>query len=476
MLLVVMITLFPTQHKTNKLAVIASNDKASLEGQLNTLLQDPQLKGAITGVSIRDAKSGNLIFSNFGDTRLRPASNMKLLTAATALEVLGSNHTFSTEIRTDGQLIDNTLHGNLYLVGQGDTTLLKEDLEQFAKQLKAMGIHTITGNVVADDSWYDDERYSQDLNWSDEHNYTGAQVSALTVSPTKDFDAGTVLITVHAGRTPTITVNPQTTYVDIMNNVNSIKQEATKKITILRDHGSNRISVSGQIPLQAKPYEAQIAIWEPTGLALELFCQSLEAQDITYKSFKTAQTPSGTKLLSTKKSIPLSELFIPFMKLSNNGIAEVLVKEMGKVKREDGSWTAGLDVMKTELAHLGLHTESLALRDGSGMSHKNLISANELTQLLFAAQDKEWFSVFKSSLPIAGEADRMVGGTLRNRLKNDNVFAKTGTITGVSTLSGYATAKDGTEILFSIMINNYIDGPVTPIEDAVVEVITNYAY
>src|SRR5699024_3161373 len=139
--------------------------------------------GAITGVSIRSGETGELLYSHFGETRLRPASNMKILTSIAALETLGADHRFTTEVLVDGELDGNVLEGNVYIKGYGDPTLLPEDLDQFAKDLKAYGIQTITGNIFADDSWYDDVRLSQDLNWSDESNYTGTQVSALTLSP-----------------------------------------------------------------------------------------------------------------------------------------------------------------------------------------------------------------------------------------------------------------------------------------------------
>lgn len=160
-----------------------------------------------------------------------------------------------------------------------------------------------------------------------------------------------------------------------------------------------------------------------------------------------AVVPDNAKILSTKKSMPLNEIYIPFMKLSNNGHAEMLVKEMGRVEKGEGSWNAGLAVMSETLAGLGISKDTVLLRDGSGMSHKNLVSSETFTTLLVRARDETWYPAFRESLPLAGEADRMVGGTLRNRMKGDstkgNVAAKTGSITGVSTLSGYVMTKKG---------------------------------
>lgn len=492
---IALIALFPVAHEgtfpsvaaSGESTPVASIESTSLESKLQALLADPKLQGGITGVSVRKADTNESIFSHFSDIRLRPASNMKLLTGTTAMDILGPDYRFTTELLTDGQVKGKMLHGNLFIRGKGDPTLLKEDLDQFAKDLKARGITRINGDLLADDSWYDDVRYSQDLNWSDEHNYVGAQVSALTISPNADYDAGTVIVEVNAGNQagdlPKVTVTPETSYVEIVNRAKTTAKGTQKNISIEREHGTNRIFIDGNMPLEGTRSRSWTAVWEPTGLVLDVFKKSLEAHGILFVGnhrMETGMTPANVTVLAEKKSMPLKELFIPFMKLSNNGHAETLVKEMGKVQQGKGSWDAGLAVMKSKLQEFGVNTNTIVLRDGSGMSHKNLVSADELTTLLYHIQGKGWFPAFEASLPIAGAADRMVGGTLRNRmgkgLTNGNVKAKTGSITGVSTLSGYVTSKDGTELIFSIMINNYVTGPVTPIEDAIATVLAEHEF
>ncbi|MDW0109836.1 D-alanyl-D-alanine carboxypeptidase/D-alanyl-D-alanine endopeptidase [Sporosarcina aquimarina] len=459
-----------------------ANATVTLSKKLDVLLADPKLKGGITGVSIRNADTGKQIYSNMGDIRLRPASNMKLLTGASALDVLGTDYQFQTEVAATGKKRGSILQGDVYLVGKGDPTLLEKDLVNFANELKQQGIKTIQGDLFADDSWYDDDRYSQDLNWSDEFNYVGAQVSALTLSPNEDYDTGTIIVEVKpgtkSGDQPSISLTPETKTSVIVNEATTVGKEGKKTISIHREHGTNRIIVEGSIPVGASSSRSWTAVWQPSELVLDVFQSALKKEGIQVRGKNGLQrgvTPEGAEVLATKKSMPLNEIYVPFMKLSNNGHAEMLVKEMGRVVKGEGSWNAGLAVMSETLEGFGIQKNTVVLRDGSGMSHKNLVSSETLTSLLVQAQKESWYPAFRESLPLAGEAERMVGGTLRNRLTGDstkgNVAAKTGSITGVSTLSGYVTTKKGTPLVFSIMINNYITGPVTPIEDALVTAI-----
>jgi len=496
-LLIVLLASIPFIGEEKVLSVKASDDitdtefnqNASLEEKLTGILDDDLLEGTVTGVSIRHAESGELLFSQNGDIRLHPASNMKLLTAAAALETLGSDYTFHTEIRTDGRKKGNVLHGNLYLKGKGDPTLLKEDFDQMAIDLKEQGIRKIKGNLVGDDTWYDDVRLSQDLNWSDEPFYTGAQISALTLSPNDDYDAGTVIVEVtpqnKAKGRAVINVTPETDYVTIVNKTKMVPAGEEKDISIEREHGSNIIIVEGTMPVDGSMSRAWSSVWEPTGYALDVFRTSLEEQGIQFigqVQEKYEATPEDAQLLLSKESMPLQELLIPFMKLSNNGHGEVLTKEMGKVIHDEGSWDKGLEVMEGKVTELGVNADTILLRDGSGMSHKNMIPANDLTQLLFEAQDASWFPEFKNSLPVAGISERLVGGTLRNRMTSGpaqgNVTAKTGSINGVSTLSGYVTTEDGEELIFAILINNYLGSSrnMQAIEDGIATTLAEHEF
>lgn len=494
-LLIAIISFLPYADQEEALFVTASeeltevdfDESATLYEKLTAILSDERLDGTVTGVSVRNAGTGEELFQQFGDIRLHPASNMKLLTSAAALEKLGEDYQFTTEIWTDGTVRGKVLQGNVYMRGKGDPTLMKEDLDSFAKKLKEQGIHKIKGNLIGDDTWYDDVRLSMDLNWNDEPFYTGAQVSALTISPNDDYDSGTVIVEVSpsnkVGKDAQVKLTPETDYVEIINKTEMVPADKAKDISIEREHGTNNIVIEGTMPLEGTNSKSWVAVWEPTGYALDIFKKSLQENGVKFignSKVKTGKVPKDTTLLTSKKSMPLKDLLIPFIKLSNNGHGETLTKEMGQVVKGEGTWADGLEVIEETLADLGANTDTILLRDGSGMSHKTVIPASELSKILVAVQDKSWYPAFEKALPVAGEPDRLVGGTLRYRMTDDatkgNVKAKTGSLTGVSSLSGYVTSKDGVKLTFSIMINNYLESPVTTIEDAIATALAKHEF
>jgi serine-type D-Ala-D-Ala carboxypeptidase/endopeptidase (penicillin-binding protein 4) len=456
----------------------AANDDGNLGQEIQRILeQSPGLAGALTGISIRSAETGEMIYERGSQTRLRPASNLKLLTAAAALETLGEDHTFQTELYIKGVQVGHVLQGNVYLKGKGDPTLLEKDFDELAASLKQRQVKFVHGDLIGDDSWYDDVRYSQDLVWGDEQEYYGAAVSALTASPNEDYDTGTIIVELapgeKAGKRATVKLEPETDYVKVINKTKTVSADANNKIEIERSHGTQVITVTGTIPEDAGVTKEWVSVEDPTEYALSLFEKSMKKYGIkVLGKRKKGKTPVGAHMIATHQSMKLSQLLIPFMKLSNNSHAEVLVKEMGKEADGEGSWKDGLKVARNQLKSMGLDMQTIMMRDGSGISQVNMIPANEITKLLYAIQEKMWFPAYLNALPIAGNENRMVGGTLRKRMKGTlaagNVRAKTGTISGTSSLSGYVTTKRGEKIIFSIILNNFVEEKgITAIQDKI---------
>jgi len=452
---------------------VVAQDRGALAADLDNILATPALAGADVGLVVRTV-DGDIVYSHASDRRQQPASNAKLLTSAAALDVLGPDYRFQTTAQTTGRRHGPVLHGDLYLKGTGDPTMLAADYDTLAAQVAATGLTVVTGKLVADDTWFDDVRLGASWAWDDEPYSYDAQVSALTASPDTDYDAGSVIVKVAPGPNgkATVTTEPPTDYVTIASTAVTGPAGSANTISVDRPHGTNTFTVTGSIPADATPTSDWMAVWDPTGYAAALFRAALGRHGVRVLGPTTrAAVPANATTVATRQSMPLRELLTPFLKLSNNLHAEILVKAMGRATRNQGTWSAGLAAVSDRLPAYGIDPARLSLRDGSGLSRMDQVSPDQLATLLGAARGRPWFSDWYSALPIAGESDRMVGGTLRSRMHGTpaegNVHAKTGSLTGVSALSGYVTTANGQQWVFSMVSNNAIGVNLKGLEDTV---------
>ena len=449
-----------------------AEDAEPLGRDLDRILADQRLDGASAGLVVRDADTGESLYTRFGTNRLLPASNVKLITTATALEALGPDYRMRTDLLVDGPREGPVLDGDLYLRGTGDPTLLAEDYQTMAAKLAADGVRVVTGSLVADDTWFDDVRLGESWAWDDEPYYYSSQVSALTVSPDTDYDAGSIIVRVRPGepgQPATVELDPPTDFVRVDN---TAVTGGAGGISIDREHGTNVIRVRGSIPPDGAAVTQFIAVWHPTGLVASILRKALSDNGITVVGrTEVRATPASARIVDSRDSMPLRELVVPLLKQSNNVHSEILVKSAGRKESGVGSWDAGLRALRAELPGLGVDPTALRLVDGSGLSRKDVVSPDQLVSLLAAARAKPWFGAWYEALPVAGKADRLVGGTLRNRMRGTpaegNVHAKTGSMTGVTALSGYVTTADGRHLVFSFLQNNFVASSPQSLEDAV---------
>ncbi|MGH8791089.1 MAG: D-alanyl-D-alanine carboxypeptidase/D-alanyl-D-alanine endopeptidase [Stackebrandtia sp.] len=463
----------------------ADPGEEALKETIDEILADDRLDGAAASVLVADAASGDVLYERNPDTRLMPASNTKLLTSSAALELLGGDYTYRTDANADGKVKGSALVGDLYLRGTGDPTMLAEDYDALAADIAASGVTTITGDLVADDTRFDDVRLGQDWAWDDEPYYYAAQISPLTVAPDTDYDAGTVIVTAapgdNPGDDPKVTVTPDTDYVDIVNRASTVESGADETLSIEREHESNDIVISGDLPVDAEPASDWASVSRPTGYAADVFAGALKDNGVKLVGDVRLgeATPDDAETLAAHDSMPLDELMIPFMKLSNNGHAEVLTKTIGYETSGEGTWSAGLAAVDEYLASAGVDLDAVRHVDGSGLSRQNHLPSEEFAALLVAGRDAPWFDVWYDSMPIACADDRLVGGTLRSRMcdtpAEGNVHAKTGTLTGATGLSGYVADADGRELVFSIVLNNYLADTVKDIEDEIAIALASFS-
>jgi len=458
---------------TGLVSPVAAQDRDALGADLDAILASPGLEGTDIGLVVRTL-DGETVYSRGADRRQQPASNAKLVTSAAALEVLGPDYRFDTTVHTTGRRVGPVLVGDVYLKGTGDPTMLAADYDALAKQVADSGVRVVRGGLRADDTWFDDVRLGTSWAWDDEPYYYSAQVSALTAAPDTDYDAGSIIVRVAPGTggKAVVTTEPPTDYVTVANTAVTGAAGSPNTISVDRAHGSNTFTVTGSIPAGGAATSEWMAVWEPTGYAAALFRAALGAHGVRVEG-ATARgaTPAGAAVVASRRSMPLSELLVPFLKLSNNLHAEILVKAMGRAVSGQGTWTAGTAAVAGRLPAFGVDPAKLSLRDGSGLSRMDQISPDQLAALLAAAANRPWFPTWYGALPIAGKADRLVGGTLRSRMRGTAaegaVHAKTGSLTGVSGLSGYVNTAGGARWVFSMVTNNSIGVNVKGLEDAV---------
>ncbi|WP_063735157.1 D-alanyl-D-alanine carboxypeptidase/D-alanyl-D-alanine-endopeptidase [Streptomyces sp. RTd22] len=453
----------------------ADASRAGFGEAVDRILADPLLKGGAAGVVVADADSGAVLYRHRADDRLMPASNTKLFTSAAAMGLLGPDHTFRTDVLGEGTRHGRTLRGDLYLRGTGDPTLLAEDYDRLAKDVADAGITRVTGRLIADDTRFDAQRAGRSWAADDESSYYAAGISALTVAPDTDYDAGSVIVEVApgtaAGERPKVTVTPKTRYVRIDNRATT---GSGGGLTVERGHGTNTITVSGAVAAGAPTAKEWVSVWEPTGYAAAVFADALKRHGVQVAGATRLGegTPADARTFASHQSMPLKKLLIPFMKLSNNIHAEVLTKAIGYETAGRGTWSAGLAAIADWLKKQGVDTGAVRQVDGSGLSRMDNIAAGQFTELLLAVRQQPWYAEWYASLPVACAPDRFVGGTLRSRMCGTpaagNARGKTGSLTGASGLSGYVTDADGRELVYSIVLNNYLAPSVKSLEDAIV--------
>lgn len=456
---------------------------ASLTSQLDTLLKAPAFTGSQVSLLVRDATTGATLYDRNSTNRLVPASNMKLLTSSAAMRNLGSGFRFHTDVLTAGTVAGGVLTGDVYLKGYGDPTTLQEDYQSLADQIAAAGITSVDGDLVTDDSYFDSQRLGDFWSWDDEPYYYSAQTSALTVAPDTDYDSGTVIVEsapgAAAGDPVELGLLPETGVLDLESTATTGAAGSDNTLSIVREHGTSTVTVTGSVPLGSDPGQEWVTVNDPTAYAADVFRRALADAGVAVTGDDGPGTvPAGTRRIAVDRSAPLGEIMVPFLKLSNNMHAEAITKTMGAVAGGEGSWDAGLAVIANYIKGSGGDPATVLLNDGSGLSRGDFLTTKVISDVLVKSRTQPWFPQWYAALPIAGNADKFTGGTLRSRMAGtpaaNNLHGKTGSLTGVTALSGYVTDQDGRLLVFSMISNNYLSSPRS-VEDAVGVTLASYS-
>jgi len=436
----------------------------------------------MVGVKVTSLDSGRVLFEENAQKLLRPASNMKIYTVATALDRLSPDFRFTTSVYARSKPgADGTVKGDLTIFGRGDPSIAArfnngdymKGIDELANRIVAAGVKRVEGDLVGDETYFVGPKYGSGWEWEDLTWYYGAEVTPLTIND------NALDLFVKPGPTigsrANITTGPPDPLLSIVNEVTTAGRGTRRMISVHRGLAENKITISGTIALDDRGYTGGIGISHPGLLFVYLLRAALNQKGVVVTGKSRASGPtenlsaaavpntlSASQVeITTLQSPPLSVIAAQTLKPSQNLYTELILRTLGKIVPPENppqdpqtSEDLGLEAVKGFLKAVGIRPESLVLSDGSGLSRNDMITAEASVELLSFMNRHRYASVFRDALPIAG-----VDGTLKNRLKNtaaqNNLRAKTGSLSSAASLAGYVTTVAGEHLAFSIMVNNY---------------------
>ncbi|MBF0293363.1 MAG: D-alanyl-D-alanine carboxypeptidase/D-alanyl-D-alanine-endopeptidase [Nitrospinae bacterium] len=406
------------------------------------------------GVRVVEIPSGETLYDKNGSSPLSPASVMKLVTTATALHYLGVNYKFKTDVYHTGSRDGGVVKGDLVIKGGGDPKLTSEAVWLIAEEVRRQGITDVTGDLVLDVSFFDDNDNPPARNGKRTQRPYDALLGALSVN----FNTVAVHVYpgVKAGDPVIAEAVPSSPYFRMIND--GVTRNGDHPVAAFRVNGQENvvIRITGSMRPDEPGGAININVDDPLRFAGETFRAYLKRSGVNIAGvIKKGLVPSNARLIHTYQSEPLSMILRDLNRFSNNFVAEQIVKTVAaEVTGAPGSHENGLSLAMKFLSESGVDTTGVVLADGSGLSKDNRLTAKTLSGLLVAMSRR--FDVgpdFIASLGIMG-----VDGTVRKRLKTSPAKslarAKTGTINHVTALAGYVSGQDGKLYGFTILQND----------------------
>ena len=444
-----------------------------LQADLSEMLDVYSWRDARWGVLVVSLDQSDTLFSKSPDSALSPASNVKLLTTAAALRILGPDFRFQTYLLSDSDIANDVLQGDLVLYGTGDpgiSDLLFQEreyvLELLADQLEDSGIKTVVGDLVADASHLPGPLRPYSWDPTDLNDHFAAPVSALSFN--ENVVSFRVASSGRAGSSPEVHTIPENAGLDVRNLAITSPRGTRPHLAILREYPSNPIRIEGGIALGARDAWRQMTVSSPPHFTASVFrnvllergirilgdirvVRSPQESVLTTSTSPTHHERSRGRILAKHTSAPLSEYISVINKRSNNLFAELVFRTMGRTQEGLGSPEAGARAVSAALTEIGVPMEGVVQLDGSGLAAGNRTSAGTFVSLLQRMAETETWDHYWASLPQAGtrrELRRMYQTAAAGNLR-----AKTGTIEGVSALSGIVRSRDEERLAFSILLN-----------------------
>ena len=420
----------------------------------------PGVQRATWGIAVHSLPRNERLFDLNSQTLMVPASVAKLVSVATAVDAVGWDYRFTTTLRASGPIEGGALSGDLLVVGSGDPAIGGrggDDITAWIDALKAAGVHRIDGRIVGVDDSYEEPRPGFAWSWDDLGYSTGAIFGALNLAENR------LTVTVAPGATtgaPTsLAFNVEAQDLPITNrSVTSAPGSVTLVWPELRP-GETMLTIAGSVAAGGTPATLTVSAGNPTAWFARMLRRRLMASGIDVAGPAvdgddvSIASPDVAAILYTYRSHPLSEIARPLLKESINLYGEAVqrLNGSGPLPRTNDQ---ALDGIKQRLVSWGIPADAFQLVDGSGLSRRDVLAPEALLTVLTRMYDPAGNSPWMTALPIAG-----VDGTLAARMKGtpgeNNIRAKTGTMSNVRSLAGYATTRDGEVLAFVAIVNNF---------------------
>ncbi|GJQ62663.1 MAG: D-alanyl-D-alanine carboxypeptidase DacC [Melioribacteraceae bacterium] len=448
---------------------IANLPAQNLTSSLNSTIDIDELENAQWSGYAINLSSGEVLFNKNENFGLAPASGLKVVTTSAALEILGADYKYKTEIAFSGK-IDNsgTLEGDLILLGGGDPTLGSDRVEGslnldelysiFIEKIKSAGIKKIKGNVIGYSGLLGTETIPDNWFWVDMGNYYGAYPSGLTINDNLYylvFEPGEKVgdITTIARTEPPIPL------LSFDNYVTTGKVGSGDNAYIYNAPIQNNAVVRGTIPAGVDEFKIKGSMPDPGLFAADYMVSSLKEKgiEVSGKGIVTSSRPEINKVIYTHVSPYIADIVYYINKISWNLYTEHLLRTIALEKGDAPTNSEGTKLIKDFLQKNNIDVSGVELYDGCGLSRSNMVTTKMMCELLGYMSKSKNYEVFNKSLAVVGDPDdigyysRMGLGTLLEK----NARIKSGLIERVRSFTGYLNNKSGELIAFSFIANNY---------------------
>jgi serine-type D-Ala-D-Ala carboxypeptidase/endopeptidase (penicillin-binding protein 4) len=428
-------------------------DGELLKSGLQTFLQRPEFDMMIPSIIVISADFGDTLFSYYSDLLVRPASNQKLFTSIAAVQLLGPSYSFRTTLYRTGEIRSGTLYGDLIIKGRGDPLFSLNDIDDMVAAVRLFGIDVIEGGIIVDESYFDDIRWPTGWMWDDEPYSFAPFVSALSVNS----NVVTLRVDPPQRGNDTVTVRsvPNSSHIRYRLESDSL---LPNQLLIIPEPGGEYSSyrIRGDLGSVHIPRRYTVTVQNPAMFAGRMLREKLADAGIGIRGGIARGTKESSAVPLIQVNTPIDSVLHAMNKISDNLSAETVWKVLGaELYGPPGTGIKGQKAVITTFEKFGVDVSELRLADGSGVSYYNLVTARTLAEIMSEIRKLPTLSAsIYNSLSIMG-----IDGTLRNRAVGSpiqgKVRAKTGTLSGVSSLTGYVETQSGETLIFAMIFQNF---------------------